>query len=123
MEYRTKHRLIEGINNFPVGGTYQDYNLNKLVYLTSKAAVISHLADFEEGLTEKQAREIFEIALESNLPESYVAEGTLKLSSGFINDYNKIQTMKEHKSSYDTMMRILRIAVKNYGTIGKEKTM
>lgn len=42
MEYRTKHRLIEGINNFPIGGNEEENNLDRLVYLTSKAAVISY---------------------------------------------------------------------------------
>ena len=115
MEISEKLRVMSAIEKFPVGGTLSENNLEKMDYLTAKAAVIAYLSRVEEGLSEEGVRNLFADALESPLPQVPLAENKLRLSAGFIEDFGKLQAVRQNNKSYDEMMALLQNLSENYG--------
>lgn len=121
MDKRTQFSLMSGVEKFPIGGTFKESDLEKMDFLTAKAAIIAYLAGSDGVLSEDSTRNMLEDALSSSLPELPLAEGKLRLSPGFIQDYNKVQLIKEMKVkndetiTYDDMMKLIASVAKEYG--------
>lgn len=104
-------QLLSMINNFPIGG--EPKNRTELL---SKAVVISFLSRFQEQFStienvEEKVKNFLSdvLVLEDGelLPSMSQAESTLELSSGFLQDYNKIQYIKENNPDFDKTYDII----------------
>jgi len=96
------------IRNFPIGGFPKDKG-----DLLSKAEVIAYLARVQEQFSmienyddrELIVRDFFSdklgLSKEEKLPNIGEAIERLKISNGFLQDYNKVQYIKENNSSFD----------------------
>lgn len=98
--------LLTMIKKFPIGGQPKDKN-----ELLSKVEIISFLARFQEQFSsikdinerEFMVKKFFEEALalkEDEIPALHQAERILKLSPGFIQDYGKVQYIKENNQEF-----------------------
>ena len=96
-------RMIEMINSFPIGG--QAKNRNELL---SKAEVVAFLSRFQEQfetienvderetIVRKFLSDLISLAEGETLPNITMAERTLHLSPGFLQDWQKVQFIKEN---------------------------
>lgn len=107
-------QLLSMINNFPIGGEPKNR-----AELLSKAEVISFLSRFQEQFSTIENVEERELMVKNFLSDVLVledgellpsmsqAESTLELSSGFLQDYNKIQYIKENNPDFDKTYDII----------------
>ena len=106
--------LISMIRNFPIGDIAIDRSA-----LLSKATIISYLSRFQDEFLEIEAIEERELMVRSLLKDILVlkenevlpsltqAESNLKLSSGFMQDFGKIQYIKENNPSFNKTYNII----------------
>ena len=102
--------IITNIQNFPIGGFPEDK-----MELLSKAEIISFLARFQDQFSSIENVDERELTVRNFLsdllvlnegevmPSLGVASKNLNLSSGFIQDYDKIQYIKETNPNFDKM--------------------
>lgn len=102
-----KIEIINMIKKFPIAKVENGEEL------LSKAEIIAFLSRFQEEFEvidnvddrEMAVRNYFTKALalsdKEKLPNIYEAERTLKLSNGFLQDYNKIAYLKEKDPNYN----------------------
>ena len=107
-------QVVGALKDFPVGSAP-----NNRQELLSKAEIASFLSRFQEELAsfgsvdeiEIIVRDYFSKALELTegeaLPNLTQAERILGLSNGFIQDYNKIQYIKENNPNYNRLFAIV----------------
>lgn len=100
--------ILSMLNNFPIGSIPKDR-----AELLSKAEIVSFLSRFQDQFStieniderEMMVRAFLgeSLALEEGevLPSLAQAESTLKLSSGFMQDFGKIQYIKENNPDFD----------------------
>ena len=116
METSTKLMIMNGVERFPIGGSLSDYEMNKMDYLTSKAAIVAYIMEREYGMSEAGIRDLFANALESELPSLPLAETRLQLSNGFIDDFSKMELLKNSNAkSFEEMMKMLKKVMEEYG--------
>lgn len=101
-------QMLSMINNFPIGSAP-----TSRTELLSKAEIISFLSRFQEQFSTVEnvdEREMMVrtflgevLALDENevIPSLAQAESILKLSSGFVQDYGKVQYIKEQNPDFD----------------------
>lgn len=114
-------RIVHMINRFPIG----DIPANRAEML-SKAEIVSYLARFQkqfssiENVDEREQvvrtflSEVLALTAGEQMPSLAQAESTLKLSSGFIQDYGKVQYIKENNldfdKTYDTLAQYIELS-------------
>lgn len=114
-------RIVHMINRFPIG----DIPANRAEML-SKAEIVSYLARFQkqfssiENADEREQvvrtflSEVLALTGGEQMPSLAQAESTLKLSSGFIQDYGKVQYIKENNpdfdKTYDTLAQYIELS-------------
>ena len=102
-------RVVSMVQNFPIGEPARTRE-----ELLSKAAIISYLSATQDQFlsvqsqnVENTVRNYFEdiLGVDSNevMPSVGMAERTLHLSNGFIQDYGKVQMIKERYPEFDAM--------------------
>lgn len=101
-------KMLSMINNFPIGSVPKDR-----AELLSKAEIVSYLSRFQEQFLtienvderELMVRNFLEEALALDegevLPTLVQAESTLKLSPGFIQDYGKVEYVRETNPNFN----------------------
>lgn len=101
-------QMVSMINNFPIGSTP-----TSRTELLSKAEIISFLSRFQEQFStvenvderEMMVRtflgEVLALDEKEVIPSLAQAESILKLSSGFVQDYSKVQYIKEQNPDFD----------------------
>ena len=101
-------QIVENINLFPIGDIAKTRE-----ELLSKTEIVSFLSRFQdqfqsiENIDEREAlvREFLGgvIGLQEGevIPSLPVAERTLQLSNGFVQDYSKVQLIKENNKKFD----------------------
>ena len=101
-------QMVSMINNFPIGST----PTSRTEFL-SKAEIISFLSRFQEQFStienvderEMMVRtflgEVLALDEKEVIPSLAQAESILKLSSGFVQDYGKVQYIKEQNPDFD----------------------
>ena len=101
-------QMVSMINNFPIGSTP-----TSRTELLSKAEIISFLSRFQEQFStvenvderEMMVRtflgEVLALDEKEVIPSLAQAESILKLSSGFAQDYSKVQYIKEQNPDFD----------------------
>lgn len=101
-------QMVSMINNFPIGSTP-----TSRTELLSKAEIISFLSRFQEQFStvenvderEMMVRtflgEVLALDEKEVIPSLAQAESILKLSSGFVQDYGKVQYIKEQNPDFD----------------------
>lgn len=109
-----EREIINIINNFPIG----DQGKNR-IELLSKAEIISYLSRFQEQFhgienvddIEFNVKQFLKDAIGLKdgeiIPDLFAAERILKLSSGFLQDYNKVQLIKEKNPLFDKTFDII----------------
>ena len=112
--------ILKMIYNFPVGE-----QINTRNELLSKAAIISYLARFQEELAaienpnerEQMVKDLLSnvVMLDQNemIPDLVLAEKTLKLSNGFVEDYNKIEMIKETNPNFSVIYKEIANVMEN----------
>ena len=100
--------ILSMVNNFPIGSIPKDR-----AELLSKAEIISFLSRFQDQFSTIEnidERELMvrtflgeSLALEEGetLPSLAQAESTLKIVPGFVQDYGKVQYIKETHPDFD----------------------
>ena len=101
-------QMLSMINNFPIGSTP-----TSRTEVLSKAEIISFLSRFQEQFStvenvderEMMVRtflgEVLALDEKEVIPSLAQAESILKLSSGFVQDYGKVQYIKEQNPDFD----------------------
>ena len=100
-------RIISMLKEFPVGETAKSRK-----ELLSKAEIVSYLSRFQEQFSsiDEEEREISVkqflenvIVLRNNeiIPDIITAQKILNLNPDFLNDYGKIQYIKENNPNFD----------------------
>lgn len=101
-------KMLSMINNFPIGSVPKDR-----AELLSKAEIVSYLSRFQEQFLtienvderELMVRNFLEEALALDegevLPTLVQAESTLKLSPGFVQDYGKVEYVRETNPNFN----------------------
>ena len=105
-----KIEIIDELKAFPIGG-----NPETSLDVLSKAEVVSYLARFQDEFNfienpddrEKVVRQFYSKLLENDLPNIVEAARNLKVSLDFLNDYNKIQMVKETNGNYNKAYQTL----------------
>lgn len=120
-------RIVGMVSNFPIG----DASKNRSELL-SKAELIAHLSKYQEQfemleLEEREASvkkflgEVLALEDGEMIPDLNTAERTLKLSPGFIQDYGKIQFIKENNpgfnATFDTISNAMELTEKQTKTM------
>jgi hypothetical protein len=106
-------RILSMVQNFPIGDPARNRE-----ELLSKAAIISYLAATQDQFMsapsqdiESTVRNYFEDFLGVDkselMPSVSIAERNLHLSSGFVQDYGKVQLIKENNPGFDAMFDAL----------------
>lgn len=107
-------QLLSMVNNFPIGEIPKSRT-----ELLSKAEIVSFLSRFQEQFStidnvderELMVRNLLGETLELSdgevLPSIAQAESTLKLSPGFLQDYSKVQYIKENNPDFEKTYDIL----------------
>ena len=109
MDLSDKIRIVKGLEDFPIGIVTHE-NLNAKEILMGKASIVLYLSDvFGLGVEKHDAlEEALLNALDINaIPNIASVERAFKLSNGFLQDYNKIELIKEKNKSFDNMYRVL----------------
>ena len=100
--------IVEMINNFPIGSFPQTREES-----LSKAEIVAFLSRFQDQfmvIDDIDERElmvrnflgnVMELQDSETLPSLEQAERILRLSSGFIKDYGKVQYIKETNPNFD----------------------
>lgn len=101
-------KMLSIINNFPIGSVPKDR-----AELLSKAEIVSYLSRFQEQfltIENVDERELMvrnflgeALALDEGevLPTLVQAESTLKLSPGFVQDYGKVEYVRETNPNFN----------------------
>ena len=101
-------KMLSMINNFPIGSIPKDRT-----ELLSKAEIVSYLSRFQEQfltIENVDERELMVrnflgevLALDEGevLPTLVQAESTLKLSPGFVQDYGKVEYVRETNPNFN----------------------
>lgn len=101
-------KMLSMINNFPIGSVPKDR-----AELLSKAEIVSYLSRFQEQfltIENVDERELMVrnflgevLALDEGevLPTLVQAESTLKLSPGFVQDYGKVEYVRETNPNFN----------------------
>ncbi len=101
-------KMLSMINNFPIGSVPKDR-----AELLSKAEIVSYLSRFQEQfltIENVDERELMvrnflgeALALDEGevLPTLVQAESTLKLSPGFVQDYGKVEYVRETNPNFN----------------------
>lgn len=108
-------KIINDLRGFPIG----DFPRDK-VELLSKASIVSYLARYQEQFNvldiddrENVVREFYCGVFGDEIPKLDVALNKLKVSKEFVNDYGKIQYLKENNpkfnKTYDYLVNCLQI--------------
>ena len=116
-------QLLSMVINFPIGEIPKSRT-----ELLSKAEIVSFLSRFQEqfstidNLDERELMvrnllgETLELSDGEVLPSIAQAESTLKLSPGFLQDYSKVQYIKENNPDFEKTYDML---ASNFGLIGE----
>lgn len=100
--------MLSMVNNFPIGSIPKDR-----AELLSKAEIISFLSRFQDQFSTIENIDERELMVRTFLGESLVleegevlpslaqAESTLKLTPGFVQDFSKVQYVKETNPDFD----------------------
>ena len=107
-------QIINMINNFPIG----DIPKSRLELL-SKAEVISYLSRYQEqfgtiengddleNAVRSYLSECIGLTEEEQMPSIYEAQANLQLSPGFLDDYSKIQYIKETNPNFSAIYDVI----------------
>ena len=107
-------QIINMINNFPIG----DIPKSRLELL-SKAEVISYLSRYQEQFGAIENGDDLENAVRlyvsecigltegEQLPSIYESQANLQLSPGFLDDYSKIQYIKETNPNFSAIYDVI----------------
>lgn len=100
--------MLSMINNFPIGSIPKDR-----AELLSKAEIVSYLSRVQDQFSEIEDIDERELMVRTflgemlvleegeNLPTLAQAERTLKLSPGFVQDFNKVEYIRETNPSFN----------------------
>ncbi|MBQ3511571.1 MAG: hypothetical protein IJA30_07500 [Bacilli bacterium] len=101
-------QMLSMVNNFPIGSTPKDR-----AELLSKAEIVSYLSRFQdqfstiENVDERELMvrtflgEVLALEEGENLPTLAQAESTLKLSPGFVQDFGKVEYVRETNPDFN----------------------
>ena len=107
-------QIINMINNFPIG----DIPKSRLELL-SKAEVISYLSRYQEQFGTIENGDDLENAVRlylsecigltegEQMPNIYESQANLQLSPGFLDDYSKIQYIKETNPNFSAIYNVI----------------
>ena len=107
-------QLLTLIENFPIGDMP-----NTREEMLSKAEIISFLSRFQEqfscieNVDEREfmvknfLSEVLVLGENETIPSLAQAERILKLSNGFIQDYGKIEYIREHNPDFDRTYKMI----------------
>lgn len=112
-------QIIDGIRQFPIGEIAADRQT-----LLSKAEVVSYLAPYQEQFENKNSMQdqdmneiancvraflgdIISLREGEKIPNIIEAERFLHLSPGFLQDYGKVQYMKEHHPEFSRLYDLI----------------
>lgn len=110
-------QIIDGIRQFPIGEIAADRQT-----LLSKAEVVSYLAPYQEQFENKNSTQdmneiancvrvflgdIISLREGEKIPNIIEAERFLHLSHGFLQDYSKVQYMKEHHPEFSKLYDLI----------------
>ncbi|MBQ7239964.1 MAG: hypothetical protein IJS56_00840 [Bacilli bacterium] len=107
-------QIINMINNFPIG----DIPKSRLELL-SKAEVISYLSRYQEQFGAIENGDDLENAVRlylsecigltegEQMPSIYESQANLQLSPGFLDDYSKIQYIKETNPNFSAIYDVI----------------
>ncbi len=107
-------QIINMINNFPIG----DVPKSRLELL-SKAEVISYLSRYQEqfgtiengddleNAVRSYLSECIELTEGDQMPSIYESQANLRLSPGFLDDYSKIQYIKETNPNFSAIYDVI----------------
>lgn len=111
-------QILTLIQNFPVGEIAKSRE-----ELLCKTEIISYLARFEEQFdviensderensVKKFCADILCLGTDERIPELAEATRKLQLSAGFVQDYGKIQDIKEHNSGFNATFNALAVGM------------
>lgn len=117
-------QMISMINNFPIGSIPKDR-----AELLSKAEIVSYLSRFQdqfstiENVDERELMvrtflgEVLALEEGENLPNLVQAESTLKLSPGFIQDFGKVEYVRETNPEFNAIYDAI---ATNLGLVNEE---
>lgn len=104
--------IYDLIKKFPIGGSPKTR-----VELLSKSEVIAYLAQYQdefsnldnqndlEELVKNYLGRVLELREDEKIPEIYEAENILHLSRGFLQDYGKIEYIKENDPNFSEIYK------------------
>ncbi len=107
-------KIMRMVGSFPIGEVSRTRE-----ELLSKASVVSYLARFQEQFAGIDNTDEIEFAVRSffadtlalsegeEIPSLALAESTLHLSSGFLQDFGKIQYVKETQPTFSQTFDVL----------------
>lgn len=117
-------QMLSMINNFPIGSIPKDR-----AELLSKVEIVSYLSRFQdqfstiENVDERELMvrtflgEVLALEEGENLPNLVQAEGTLKLSPGFIQDFGKVEYVRETNPEFNAIYDAI---ATNLGLVNEE---
>lgn len=117
-------QMLSMINNFPIGSIPKDR-----AELLSKAERVSYLSRFQdqfstiENVDERELMvrtflgEVLALEEGENLPNLVQAESTLKLSPGFIQDFGKVEYVRETNPEFNAIYDAI---ATNLGLVNEE---
>lgn len=117
-------QMLSMINNFPIGSIPKDRT-----ELLSKAEIVSYLSRFQdqfstiENVDERELMvrtflgEVLALDEGENLPNLVQAESTLKLSPGFIQDFGKVEYVRETNPEFNAIYDAI---ATNLGLVNEE---
>lgn len=107
-------KIISMVNNFPIG----EKSKTRLELL-SKIEIVSYLSRFQDQFSSIENVDDRELSVKSFLgdliglgpgevvPDLSIAENNLKISPGFLQDYGKVQLVKDSEPSFDQTFDII----------------
>lgn len=107
-------KIISMVNNFPIG----EKSKTRLELL-SKIEIVSYLSRFQDQFSSIENVDDRELSVKSFLgdliglepgevvPDLSIAENNLKISPGFLQDYGKVQLVKNSEPSFDQTFDII----------------
>lgn len=107
-------KIISMVNNFPIG----EKSKTRLELL-SKIEIVSYLSRFQDQFSSIENVDDREFSVKSFLgdliglepgevvPDLSIAENNLKISPGFLQDYGKVQLVKDSEPSFDQTFDII----------------
>lgn len=106
--------IYDLVKKFPIGEPAKNRE-----ELLSKAGIISYLAPYQDELSnyenqdelEEKVKEylgrVLEVREDERIPEVYEAENILHLSKGFLQDYGKVEYIKENDPNFSRIYNIV----------------